>query len=86
MKPAPFRETLKLLAIAAVWLVLAKELVPLGDALVPDAWKRKIALRTFLMLCQGLTALAGVGLCALFLRRPWEALALGRPRPARAIG
>jgi membrane protease YdiL (CAAX protease family) len=85
MQPAPFRETWKLLGIAAVWLVLAKELVPLGDALVPDAWKAKIALRTFLMLCQVTTALAGVALCAVFLRRPREALALGRPRAAHLL-
>ncbi len=78
------REGLRLGGVTLAWLGMAGGLDRLGDALVPDAWKRHLALQTFLVLCQLTAAAAGLGLSWAFLRNPRETLALVAPR-ARSV-
>lgn len=79
------RETAKLAAITAAWILLTKGLVWFGEHAVPDAVKAKIALQTFLMACQIVTVVVGVGLSFALLDRPRAALALGRPRARQLV-
>lgn len=74
------RETLKLAAITAVWLALTKGLIRIGERALPDAWKAKITLQQFLLSCQILTTIVGLGLCFALLARPRALLAVTRPR------
>jgi membrane protease YdiL (CAAX protease family) len=78
------RETLRLAAVTLVWLACARYLESLGNALVPDAWKVKIQLQTFLIACQITMAAVGLGLAFALLARPRDAIALVRPR-ARGV-
>ncbi len=80
------RDDGRLAAVTALWLLLAGELDRLGDAVVPDAWKRHVALQTFLMACQVTAAAAGLGLSFGFLRRPRAALALRVPSLRSLLG
>lgn len=73
-------EPIKLGAVTLVWLGLAGWLDRVGNAVVPDDWKRHVPLQTFLMGCQILAVAVGLGLSFALLARPREALALRRPR------
>jgi membrane protease YdiL (CAAX protease family) len=73
-------ETLKLAGITAVWLAFGNGLVWIGERVIPDAWKARISLPTFMMACQITTALVGLALSFGLLARPRAALALTRPR------
>lgn len=75
------RETLKLAAVAIVWLAAARYLETIGNAAVPDRLKAKIPLTVFLMACQVTAAAAGVGLSFALLRAPRADLALVKPSP-----
>src|SRR4051812_11045534 len=75
------RETLKLAVITAVWLALTKGLIWIGERTFPDAWKAQMRLQTFLVGCQILTTVIGLGLCFALLARPSAVLAVARPRP-----
>ena len=80
-RPISFeREGLKLGAVTLLWLGMAGWLDRVGNALVPDDWKRHVALQTFLMACQLTAAAAGLALSFALLRHPREALALVAPR------
>jgi membrane protease YdiL (CAAX protease family) len=74
------RETWRLAAVTFVWLACARYLERAGDALVPDAWKVKIQLQTFLIACQLTWTAVGLGLAFALLARPRETLALLPPR------
>jgi membrane protease YdiL (CAAX protease family) len=75
------RETWRLAAVTLVWLACARYLERAGDAFVPDAWKAKIQLQTFLIACQLTWTAVGLGLAFALLSRPREALAVLLPRP-----
>ena len=78
-------ETLKLAAITAMWVALTKGLIRIGERVIPDAWKAKITLQTFLMACQVLTTALGLVLCFTLLARPRAVLAFARPRRREII-
>ncbi|MEZ4298479.1 MAG: CPBP family intramembrane glutamic endopeptidase [Polyangiaceae bacterium] len=65
-------------AAIALWLALFVGLVPLGNRLVPDAVKVRIPLQTFLMTCQILTLVLGLGATLLLVRPRRPALGLDR--------
>jgi membrane protease YdiL (CAAX protease family) len=70
----------------ALWLGLFFGLVPLGNAVVPDATKAKIPLQTFLLACQAATLVLGLGAALLLLRERRKALGLERmPGAAQAL-
>jgi membrane protease YdiL (CAAX protease family) len=78
------RETWRLAAVTLAWLACARYLERAGDALVPDAWKVKIQLQTFLIACQITWTAVGLGLAFALLARPRDTLALLPPR-ARSV-
>lgn len=88
MAPGPDRpETLRRALVIAVWLGAALGLGPLGNRLVPDEVKVKVAYQTFQMACQIGTLVLGLGAALLLLRRRREGLGLARlPGPAKLVG
>lgn len=88
MAPGPDRgETVRRAIVIAVWLGAALGLGPLGNRLVPDEVKVKVAYQTFQMACQIGTLVLGLGAALLLLRRRREGLGLARlPGPAALAG
>jgi membrane protease YdiL (CAAX protease family) len=72
-------ETLKLAAIAALWLLSGRVLPDIVWRALPDAVLDTLSLPAYSMLCQVGTTLIGLGAARLFLARPAEALGLSRP-------
>lgn len=72
----PRGETVRRLIVIAIWLGAALGLGPLGDRLVPDEVKVKVAYQTFQMACQVGTLVLGLGAALLLLRRRRDALGL----------
>ncbi|MFO0589052.1 MAG: CPBP family intramembrane glutamic endopeptidase [Polyangiaceae bacterium] len=75
-EPAPRGELVRRAIAIAVWLALFLGLVPLGNRVVPDETKAHVSLQTFLMTCQILTLVLGVGVTLLVLKRRREGLGL----------
>lgn len=75
-------EIVKLVAVTVVWFLMTLYLAPLGDRFVPDAWKAKISLQTFRMVCQFVTLSVGVALSFVALNRPRQRIGLVAPKPA----
>jgi membrane protease YdiL (CAAX protease family) len=77
-------EAVRRAIVIAIWLGAALALGPLGNRLVPDDVKVKVAYQTFQMACQILSLVIGLGAALLLLRRPREALGLSLlPGPAK---
>jgi membrane protease YdiL (CAAX protease family) len=82
--PANVGADLRLAAVTLVWLALARWLERAGDYAIPDAWKRHVALQTFLIACQIATAVVGLALAVALLAPRPAAAALGLTPPPRA--
>ncbi|MBK8251239.1 MAG: CPBP family intramembrane metalloprotease [Polyangiaceae bacterium] len=63
-------------AAVTVWLALFLGLVPLGNAVVPDATKATVSLQTFLMTCQIATLVVGLSASLLLLKERRRGLGL----------
>jgi membrane protease YdiL (CAAX protease family) len=72
-------EALKLVGIAALWLVTAKVLPDVLWRGMPRALLDSLSLPAYSMLCQVLTTLVGVGAARLAFARPADALGAKRP-------
>jgi membrane protease YdiL (CAAX protease family) len=81
--PAPPSEIVRRALAITVWIALFLGLVPLGNRVVPDETKAHVSLQTFLLACQILTLVVGVGFALLVLRRRREGLGFDR-RPTAA--
>lgn len=77
-EPVPRGEVVRRCLAIAAWLALFLGLVPLGNRVVPDETKAHVSLQTFLLACQVITLVAGVGFALLVLRRRREGLGLDR--------
>lgn len=71
---APKSEIARRAIAIAVWLALFFGAVPLGNRLVPDETKAHVSLQTFLMTCQILTLVLGLGVTLAVLKRRSEGL------------
>lgn len=66
--PVPWSEVVRRAIAIALWLGLFLGVVRLGTALVPDETKRKISYQSFMLACQILTLVVGLGATLLLLR------------------
>lgn len=66
--PVPWNEVVRRAIVIALWLGLFLGVVRLGTALVPDETKRKISYQSFMLACQILTLVVGLGAALLLLR------------------
>jgi membrane protease YdiL (CAAX protease family) len=72
-------EALKLVGIAALWLLSGRLLPDLLWRALPDAVLDSLSLPSYSMLCQLATTLVGLGAAHLVLMRPADALGVRRP-------
>jgi membrane protease YdiL (CAAX protease family) len=68
VRPVAWSEVARRAVAIAIWVGLFLGLVPLGNRLVPNEVKAKVSLQIFLLGCQVITLVVGLGAALLLLR------------------
>lgn len=76
--PVAWSEVARRGIVIALWVTAFLVVMPLGEAVVPDATKAKVSYQTFLLACHALTLAVGLGAALLLLRRRRAGLGFDR--------